>query len=99
MEKVIVQPGQSLFDIAFQTLGNVEDGLEKIALHNGKEYTDGLTPGEELEYDLAWVSDLRIVNFFKRNNIPATATLNPNPEVVLEGVGYDLVEDTLIVYE
>ena len=99
MEKVTVQAGQNLFDIAFQVLGDVENGIEKLAKHNGKEYSDGLTPGEVLEYDLAWVSDLRIVNFFKTNDIPATAGVELDSEIVLQGVGYDIIEDTLIVYE
>jgi hypothetical protein len=102
MEKVIVKPGQSLFDIALQTLGDVEAGLENLAAHNGLEYTDALTPGTELEYDLNWISDLRVVNFYKvtRNGeMPATAAAPPGSDLDLSGVGYDAIEDDLIVYE
>jgi hypothetical protein len=100
MEKVTVQPGQSLFDIALQTLGDVEEGLEKLALHNGKEYADSLTAGEELEYDPAWISNLGVVNHYKRiGSIPATGGTVLESDVTLSGVGYDVIEDTLIVYE
>lgn len=100
--KVTVLPGQSMFDLGFQLLGDVEAGLEKLALHNGKQYTDSLTAGEELEYNTDWISDLTVINHYavtRDAKKPATADTPVEAEVPLSGVGYDVIEDTLIVYE
>lgn len=87
----IIQPGQTLLDIALQELGDVSRANE-IAIMNGISITDDLQPGTSLLLpDPSGVARF-IFNLFKdRGNIPASAIIKE------EGIEFWAIEKDFVV--
>lgn len=90
MSKAIVQPGQSLADIAVQHLGSF-DKIAELAVLNGLALTGSLQPGQALT--LPTVADKRIVAFFKQGNyVPASGQVITTGEgISFMGIEFDFI--------
>lgn len=83
---VVVQPGQTLHDIAVQWLGSAE-AVYELAQLNGLAYTESLVAGQELVLPAAYAA--RTANEFARNGwSPATDSEEGDPI----GIGYWRIE-------
>jgi hypothetical protein len=85
---IIVQPGQSLQDIAVQWLGSAEAVYELAGL-NGLTYTATLQAGQELELPAAY-SKRTAAQFARNGWAPATETSSGDYDP--EGIGYWYIE-------
>lgn len=82
---VRVLHNQSLLDIAIQEYGTIEAAFD-LALANGLEVTDMLTPGMVLELPISDYEDRDIANYFKSRKIhPATGISEETEEVIEMG--------------
>lgn len=90
---------QSIFDLAIQLHGNVEQAFA-LALQNGYSVTDVvppgtvITPAEDRTYH-----DTEVANYFDRKN-QKIATASAIPEGSLPdsgGIGYMIIEEDFIV--
>ena len=87
MKTVIVQNGQSVFDIAIQKCG-VIDAAYDIAILNGISITDTLIGGTVLQIPAVVNKD--VVNTFTLGNIePATAMTTEQYNNTIRGEGID----------
>lgn len=68
VKKVQAIPGQTLYDIALQETGSIEDAL-KIARFNNLSVTDLLEPNQVILIDLGFISNQKIVDYLKDNYI------------------------------
>ena len=67
--KIIVQAGQTLFDIALEYLGGI-DGVFDIAAANGiSDITGDLVPGTELIVDVNKMINADVVAYYANNKI------------------------------
>jgi LysM repeat protein len=88
-QQVVVQPGQSLPDIAVQHAGSLE-AWAIIATLNGMAITQNGQPGRTLNVP---VTDKRTVRYFANGGyVPASATL-----ATLEGIDYWIIEQDFTV--
>ncbi len=84
MSKIIVLPGQSLFDIALQVYGAV-DGAKKLADDNGINITSDIVPGTELRFDGNMIINKNVVNYYKNDNIIPSSVLIVE---IQQGIGF-----------
>ena len=67
--KIIVQAGQTLFDIALEFLGGI-DGVFDVAAANGiNDITADMTPGMELIVDVNKMINADVVAYYAKNRI------------------------------
>lgn len=87
----IVQPGQTIFDIAIQEYGDLS-GLADLAGDNNKSLTADIAAGENLK--VGQTKNKPITDFYKGRNIkPATGTTESEIEQLKpEGIGYWAIE-------
>jgi hypothetical protein len=83
--KVIVQSGQTLFDIALQEYGSIA-GVFQLADDNGIDnITDELAVGSVLIVSDEFIVNKNIVDFYKNNRITSATALSNNQ---LQGIGF-----------
>ena len=80
-----VLQGQSLFDIACQTLGSAESAIQ-IALLNGISVTDDLQVGQELE--IPGVANRSIVTYYFNKGLTPATGITDTEVATLGGLGY-----------
>jgi hypothetical protein len=91
MRKAIVQPSQTLADIAIQHCGKLE-AWSDIARLNGLQLTDAIFAGQVLILPDVIV-DKRVFTFLKEGgHAPAVTGVN-----ILEGIDYDGIEYDFVV--
>lgn len=93
MTRVIVQPNQTLFDLAAQHLGSAE-GVFALAMLNGLSVTSVLVAGQSLE--LSEIVDPRIVTEIRNSTQEPAASVDVGPEEQ-EGIGFWVIGSTFIV--
>jgi len=95
---VNILPGQTLADMAIQTLGSLEN-LIALAVLNGLSVTALLTPGEQLNYSLTPYSPQVVQVFQAKGWTPASGETIPGPRapVLLSGIGYWGIDYTFVV--
>lgn len=92
MSSAVVQPGQTLEDIAIQYCGS-EESVFALATLNGLGFTDDVTPGQELI--LPTVAVPRAVKVLSDGDFqPATWETDT---AAPEGIGYWIIGDDFIV--
>ena len=76
MQLIKVKEGQSVFDIALQTCGDVQAAVS-IAHQNKIGITDELQAGQELLIPTDAPVNVDVLSYYKKNNIePATANFD-----------------------
>lgn len=89
---VTVLNNQNLLDIALQEFGNAKAAFD-LCLSNGLNLTDEAI-GLEVSIQANDYTDTTMLNFYNERHIkPATV----NPALAPEGVGFDIVENTLYI--
>lgn len=89
MPEVIVQPGQTLLDIAIQAGGD-EEMVAELAIVNGIEVTKELTPGMVLQ--LIAPINKRIARLFREGPYyPATGYSGELEGIDYWGIEYDFI--------
>lgn len=97
MASVIVIDRQNLLDLALQEYGNVQAVFD-LAMANGLDITDELTPGQEITLPESQYTDKDVLNFYKTRDIrPVTAKPLIDLEHSLEGVSYWAIEDNFTI--
>lgn len=80
--EVRISHNQSLLDIAIQEYGTIQAAFD-LALANGLEVTDQLTPGMTLELPVSEYEDRDVAQYFKSRKIhPATGVFEMPEDVI-----------------
>ncbi len=76
MTNVVIQNGQTLFDIALQYCGDISAAYD-IAVINDIEITSNLVVGEEI--NIPDVINKNVVNYYQQNEIKPSTAIMFNP--------------------
>jgi hypothetical protein len=92
-----IKQGMTMLDVAMLVAGSVE-GFFALATLNGLAYTDEITPGQELNLNIA-VQSASVVKYFKDKGYkPASGVGVPlGGGGGSGGIGYWSIEDNFIV--
>lgn len=96
--KVTVKQGQTLPDMAMQTLGSME-GLFALALLNGLSITDDLVVNQVINADIPPYSKTVLKVYADNGYFPASGVNPPNTGIPaqLQGIGYWAIDVDFIV--
>ena len=97
MQRIKINEGQTILDIAIQHCGDVELAYD-LAVANGLNFSDDLIIGNEMVvFDVALEKKKVVEVFNNPNNILVPASRKDDANVALEGIGYWAIGVDLVV--
>jgi len=94
-----VNQNQNIFDIALQEFGTLENLFTDILVPNKLGLDKEIKPNQDININAIGKGEDDIKGKIQEQGLVFTNNEIETPvEIILEGIDYDIIEDTLIVY-